>query len=71
MTREQARKVKLSGNFLHSYIGGTGAGCRPPIRSFLLANAVIRMLAPLRRKSVDETLDELPRATKAFPTIHP
>jgi len=25
MTREQARKVKLSGNFLHSYLAGVGS----------------------------------------------
>jgi len=78
MTRDQARKVNLSGNFLHSYLGGFGNVLSPADRevvdltegNFLLANAVIGMLAPLRRKSFDEVLDELPPRDEGFPD-HP
>lgn len=78
MTREQARKVKLSGNFLHAYLGGFGTALPPTDQelldlidgNFLLANAVISMLAPLRRKSFDEVLDELPLRDEGVPD-HP
>lgn len=75
MTRNQSRKVKLSGNFLHSYIAGFGN--EPPSNgqevidlidgNFLLASAVIGMLAPLRRKSFDEVLDQLPPRDEGVP----
>jgi hypothetical protein len=75
MTRDQARKMKLSGDLLHSYITGVGGGLPPTAQelidltdgNFLLANAVIGMLAPLRRKSFDEVLDELPPRDEGFP----
>jgi hypothetical protein len=75
MTRDQARKVKLSGNFLHSYLTTGGNMLAPTDQeildlidgNFLLANAVIGMLAPLRRKSFDEALDELPPRDEGFP----
>jgi hypothetical protein len=75
MNREQARRVKLSGNFLYAYIAGVRKELPPTDQelldltegNFLLANAVIGMLAPLRRKSFDEVLDELPRRDEGFP----
>jgi hypothetical protein len=75
VTRDQARKVKLSGNFVHSYIAGVGNGLPPADQelidltagNLLLANAVIGMLAPLRRKSFDEVLDELLPRDDGFP----
>jgi hypothetical protein len=75
MTREHARKVKLSGDFLHSYLAGLGDRLPSTDQelidltegNFLLANAVVGMLAPLRRKSVDEVLDELPRRDEGIP----
>jgi hypothetical protein len=75
MTRDQARKLRLSGAFLTSYIAGAGDVLPPPNRelidltdgNFLLASAVIGMLAPLRRKSFDEVLDDLPARDEGFP----
>ena len=67
--------MKLSGNFLHSYLAGVGSPQPSTDQeildliggNFLLANSVIGMLAPLRRKSVDEVLDELPARDEGFP----
>ncbi|HYJ68597.1 MAG TPA: hypothetical protein VEX15_13155 [Nocardioidaceae bacterium] len=78
MTRDQARKLKLSGNLLHSYLGGTWTELSPTDQdlldlidgNFLLANAMLSMLAPLRRKSVDEVLDELSPRDEGIPD-HP
>lgn len=74
MTRDQARKVKRSGDFLHSYFAGIGnmptAGqtlIDLSAGNFLLANAVIAMLAPLRRQSFDAVLDELPPRDEGVP----
>lgn len=75
MTRDQARKMTLSGNFLHSYFAGVGHELPSTDQelidlsdgNLLLANAVIGMLAPLRRKSFDEVLDELPPRDEGFP----
>jgi hypothetical protein len=75
MTREHARKVKLSGDFLHSYLGGIGNRLPSTDQefidltegNFLLANAVVGMLAPLRRKSVDDVLDDLPPRDERLP----
>jgi hypothetical protein len=75
MTRDQARKMNLSGNFLHSYLAGVGNALPSTDQelidltdgNLLLANAVIGMLAPLRRKSFDEVLDELPPRDEGIP----
>lgn len=67
--------MKLAGDFLHSYLAG-GGNVSPPVDqdlhdladgNLLLANAVIGMLAPLRRQSYDEVLDELPPRDEGFP----
>lgn len=75
MTREQARKVKLSGDFLHSYLAVHRIRRPSSDRelvdliegNFLLANAIIGMLAPLRRRSVDEELDLLTPRDEGVP----
>lgn len=67
--------MRLSSYFLQFYLAAGGNVPPPADRAlidltdgnYLLANAVIGMLAPLRRKSFDEVLDELPARDEGFP----
>ena len=75
MTRDQVRKVHLSGTLLHSYLAADGGGSAPSDEelaelddgNLLLADAVVGLLAQMRGSSFDEAIDSVPERDERFP----